>query len=91
MRDPQDAIITKTSDNLKEFIHITFIPNLKQFQMDKFDDDLVALFRQRAYDVAVLTGCKVTLNGTRIPIKNMKDYMLMYIETTEKEIVYKKK
>ncbi|CAF4845480.1 unnamed protein product [Rotaria sp. Silwood2] len=58
--------------------------------MDKFDDDLVALFKRRAYDIAVSTDCKVTLNGKRIPIKNMKDYMLMYIETTEKEIVYKK-
>ncbi|CAF3762190.1 unnamed protein product [Adineta steineri] len=90
MRDPQDAIINKTSDNPKEFTRVTFSPDLKRFQMDKFDDDLVALFKRRAYDVAVSTGCKVTLNGKRIPIKNMKDYMLMYIETNEKEIVYKK-
>ncbi|CAF4642901.1 unnamed protein product, partial [Rotaria sp. Silwood2] len=90
MRDPQDAIITKTSDNPKEFTRITFIPDLKRFQLDKFDDDLVALFKRRAYDVAISTGCKVTLNGKRIPVKNMKDYMLMYIETSEKEIVYKK-
>ncbi|CAF2092079.1 unnamed protein product [Rotaria magnacalcarata] len=90
MRDPQDAIVTKTSDNPKEFTRITFVPDLKRFQMDKFDDDLVALFKRRAYDVAVSTGCKVTLNGKRIPVKNMKDYMLMYIEATEKEIAYKK-
>ncbi|CAF0740339.1 unnamed protein product [Rotaria sordida] len=90
MRDPQDAIITKTSDNPKEFTRVTFIPDLKRFQMEKFDDDLVALFKRRAYDVAVSTGCKVTLNGKRIPVKNMKDYMLMYVETTEKEIAYKK-
>jgi DNA gyrase/topoisomerase IV subunit B len=68
MRDPQDAIINKTSDNPKEFTRITFIPDLKRFQMDKFDDDLVALFKRRAYDVAISTGCKVTLNGKRIPV-----------------------
>ncbi|CAF3381780.1 unnamed protein product [Rotaria sp. Silwood2] len=62
MRDPQDAIITKISDNLKEFTCITFIPDLKRFQMDKFDDYLVSLFKRRVYDVAVSTGCKVTLN-----------------------------
>ncbi|CAF4870424.1 unnamed protein product [Rotaria sp. Silwood2] len=91
MRDPQDAIITKISDNLKEFTCITFIPDLKRFQMDKFDDYLVSLFKRRVYDVAVSTGCKVTLNGKRIPIENMKDYMFMYLDnTTEKEIVYKK-
>ena len=69
MRSPEDAIITKTSDNPKELTRITFIPDLKRFQMDKFDDDLVALFKRRAYDVAVSTGCKVTLNGKRIPVR----------------------
>lgn len=68
MREPQDAIVTKTSDNPKEFTRITFVPDLKRFQMEKFDDDLVALFKRRAYDVAVSTGCKVTLNGKRIPV-----------------------
>ena len=69
MRSPEDAIVTKCSENPKEFTRITFIPDLKRFQMDKFDDDLVALFKRRAYDVAVSTGCKVTLNGKRIPVR----------------------
>lgn len=89
MRDPQDAIIGK-SENSKEFTRVSFIPDLKRFQMETLDDDHIALFKRRAYDVAVSTGCKVTLNGTRIPIKNMKDYMLMYIDADEKEVVYKK-
>ncbi len=69
MRDPQDVIVNKASDNPKEFTRITFMPDLKRFQMDKFDDDLVALFKRRAYDVAISTGCKVTLNGKRIPVR----------------------
>src|SRR5579871_2339017 len=89
MRDPSDAIITK-SENSKEFTRVTFIPDLKRFHMDTLDDDHVALFKRRAYDVAVSTGCKVTLNGKRIPIKNMKDYILMYVDVEEKEVVYKK-
>jgi DNA topoisomerase-2 len=89
MRDPSDAIITK-SENSKEFTRITFIPDLKRFQMDTLDDDHIALFKRRAYDVAVSTGCKVSLNGKRIPIKTMKDYILMYVEADEKEVVYKK-
>ncbi|CAF3383451.1 unnamed protein product [Rotaria socialis] len=56
MRDPQDPIINKTSDNPNKFIRITFTPDLK---MDKFDDDLVSLFKRHAYDVAVSTGCKI--------------------------------
>ena len=72
MRDPQEAIVTKTSDNPKEFTRITFVPDLKRFQMDKFDDDLVALFKRRAYDVAISTGCKVTLNGKRIAVSDRR-------------------
>ncbi|CAF5205543.1 unnamed protein product, partial [Rotaria magnacalcarata] len=89
MRDPQDAVITK-AEGSKEFTRITFAPDLKRFQMDTLDDDHVALFKRRAYDVAVSTGCKVTLNGQRIPVKTMKDYMLMYVDVDEKEVVYKK-
>ncbi|CAF3364091.1 unnamed protein product [Rotaria sp. Silwood1] len=63
MRDPQDAIITKTSDNRKEFTRVTFTLDLKRFQIEKFYNDLVALFKRRAYDVAISTDCKITLSG----------------------------
>src|SRR5690348_13268528 len=89
MREPSDPIISK-SENSKDFTRVTFIPDLKRFHMDTLDDDHVALFKRRAYDVAVSTGCRVSLNGQRIPVKTMKDYMLMYIEADEKEVVYKK-
>jgi DNA topoisomerase-2 len=68
MREPQEAVILK-SEGAKEFTRITFIPDLKRFQMDSLDDDLVALFKRRAYDVAVSTGCKVSLNGKPIPVR----------------------
>ena len=32
------------------------------------DEDHVALFKRRAYDIAVSTGCKVSLNGKPIPV-----------------------
>jgi DNA topoisomerase II len=67
MRDPQEPIITK-SDNSKEFTRVTFVPDLKRFHLETLDEDHVALFKRRAYDIAVSTGCKVTLNGTRIPV-----------------------
>ncbi|CAF3730269.1 unnamed protein product [Adineta steineri] len=89
MRDPQDAIIAK-AENTKEFTRVTFTPDLKRFQMNTLDDDHVSLFKRRAYDVAVSTGCRVSLNGTPIAVKNMKDYMLMYVDAEEKEVVYKK-
>lgn len=67
MREPQDAIVAK-SESTKDFTRITFVPDLKRFHLETLDEDHVALFKRRAYDVAVSTGCKVTLNGKRIPV-----------------------
>ena len=68
MREPQDAIISK-NENSKDFTRITFIPDLKRFHLETLDEDHVALFKRRAYDVAVSTGCKVSLNGKRIAVR----------------------
>jgi hypothetical protein len=42
--------------------------------MDSLDDDAVALFTKRAYDMAGVTDqrVKVQLNGAQIEIKNFK-------------------
>lgn len=69
MRDPQDAIVSK-SESSKDFTRITFVPDLKRFHLETLDEDHVALFKRRAYDVAVSTGCKVSLNGKRIPVSS---------------------
>lgn len=53
--------------------------------MDKLDDDIVALFTKRAYDMAGCTDqkVKVQLNGKEIPIKNFKDYCDLYLKNEE--------
>ena len=70
MREPQDAIISK-SENSKDFTRITFVPDLKRFHLETLDEDHVALFKRRAYDVAASTGCKVSLNGKRIAVRSL--------------------
>lgn len=67
-----------------DFTKVTFHPDLKKFKMDKLEDDIVALMRRRAYDVAASTrGVAVFLNGMKLPIKNFKDYIDMYIKDTK--------
>ena len=64
-----------------EFTKITFSPDLTKFKMDVLDDDLVALLSRRAYDIAASSkGVKVFLNGTRVPVKNFKEYIEFYIK-----------
>ncbi|XP_018321367.1 DNA topoisomerase 2 [Agrilus planipennis] len=84
--------MTKTSEpKIKEFFgddftKITFTPDLSKFKMNTLEDDIVQLMSRRAYDVAASTrGVKVFLNGKRLPVKNFKDYVDLYIKNREDE------
>ena len=65
-----------------DYTKITFRPDLGRFKVDVMSDDMVALFRKRAYDIAGTTpGLKVFLDGKRISFATkdpFKDYCAMY-------------
>ncbi|XP_046987549.1 DNA topoisomerase 2-like [Schistocerca americana] len=82
----------KTSDpKIKDFTgedytKVTFSPDLTKFKMEALDNDIVALMSRRAYDIAASTrGVKVMLNGKRLPVKNFKDYVELYLKNKEDE------
>ena len=54
----------------EDYTKISFKPDLAKFSMTTLDDDIVALFSRRAYDVAGTShGVKVLLNGKRLPVR----------------------
>ncbi|XP_055299060.1 DNA topoisomerase 2 isoform X3 [Sitodiplosis mosellana] len=64
----------------EDYTKITFTPDLSKFKMEKLDNDIVGLMSRRAYDIAASTrGVAVYLNGEKLPIKNFKDYIDLYI------------
>nr|NVI79321.1 topoisomerase 2 [Cucujiformia] len=68
----------------EEFTKISFSPDLEKFKMTELDDDTVSLLSRRAFDVAASTrGVKVFLNGTRVPVKNFKDYIDLFVKDKE--------
>ena len=70
----------------EDFTRVTFYPDLSKFGMEELERDTIALFSRRAYDVAGSTkGVKVYLNGSRIPIKNFKEYVDKYLKGKEDE------
>lgn len=72
------------SSSKDDFTKITFHPDLTKFKMEKLEDDIISLMRRRAYDVAASTrGVSVFLNGLKLPIKNFKDYIDMYIKESK--------
>lgn len=82
MSKAEDVKIKASSEN--DYTKVTFSPDLKKFKMEKLDKDIVDLMCRRAYDVAASTrGVKVFLNGERLPIKNFKDYIDLYLKGKE--------
>lgn len=73
--------VKSKSAKIKSYTQISYQPDLERFKMDKISEDVVNLFRKRAYDAAALSGAKVTFNGEPIQIKNFKQYVKMYCET----------
>ncbi len=74
---PQISKFTGSSD----YTCITFKPDLKRFKMQYLEEDTVALFGKRVYDIAganKLGQLAVFLNGQRIAIKNFKEYIQFY-------------
>nr|NVI79310.1 topoisomerase 2 [Cucujiformia] len=68
----------------EEFTKITFCPDLEKFKMTELDNNTVGLLSRRAFDVAASArGVKVFLNGSRIPVKNFKDYIELYVKEKE--------
>lgn len=84
MSKTEEPVISKYLG--EDYTKITFSPDLTKFKMTHLDDDIVQLMRRRAYDIAASTrGVAVTLNSVRLPIKNFKDYIDLYIKTKEEE------
>uniref|UniRef100_T1IP94 DNA topoisomerase 2 n=1 Tax=Strigamia maritima TaxID=126957 RepID=T1IP94_STRMM len=84
--------MTKTTDAKikgytgEDFTRVSFSPDLSKFNMTELNNDIVALFSRRAYDIAGCSrGVKVFLNGKRLPVKNFKDYIDLYVRNNNDE------
>jgi len=64
-----------------DFTCITFTPDLARFGMRTLEQDIVALMKRRAYDIAAVTQgrCKVYLNGEALPVQSFRDYVALHL------------
>ena len=84
MSEKGAAIITK-KEGKADYTKITFRPDLKKFKMQRLDEDHVALFTKRVYDLAgvIDTKLSVSLNDEKLPIPNFESYIKLYMDTEE--------
>lgn len=75
----------------KDFTRITFVPDFSKFGLTHIDEDTLALFHKRVYDIAGTTApdVRVYFNGQRLPIQNFKQYCSLYFPD-ETKIAYEK-
>ncbi|KAK8805524.1 hypothetical protein WA158_002180 [Blastocystis sp. Blastoise] len=81
MQDTKDPKITSPPVSIKaDYTCIRFKPDLKRFNMDTLDNDIVSLMEKRVYDMAGTSDntVKVYLNGKRLPVNNFQSYVKMY-------------
>lgn len=76
--------ITDFKDS-KDFVKVTFSPDLQRFQMTRLDDDIVSLMTKRVYDIAGCCGVKVWLNGRKLPTSDFKSYVDMYFPPKDQQ------
>jgi DNA topoisomerase-2 len=63
------------------YTQISFLPDYQRFGCDNLSDEMRGLFFKNVIDTAMITGVNVFFNDSKIPIKNMKDYALLYEDT----------
>ena len=66
----------------KDFTRVTFRPDFAKFGLTGFTPDIRALLHKRVYDIAGTTAAdvRVYLNGTRLEVKNFKQYCGLYVD-----------
>ena len=65
----------------KPYTKIQFELDFERFGIKGITEDIVDLFRKRAYDMAAVTdkSVKVRFNNEMIPVRSMEDYISLYI------------
>jgi len=79
-KGPKITTVTVKDD----YTEISFIPDKKLFNIEKYSQDILGIFRKNAIDAAL--NCipyktNVFYNGKKICIKKFSDYMNLYIDT----------
>jgi DNA gyrase/topoisomerase IV subunit B len=72
----------KASKGVTGWTRITFTPDWERFGMRGFDDDILALFKKRVYDMAgacTPKGLKVYYNQEKLEIKDFKNYCQLFL------------
>ena len=88
MRKVKKPRITTLKNTGKKFTKVIWQPDFKLFgNISNYSDDLKNVLYKHAYDCSMITGIPVYLNGKKIPIKSLKDYVKLHLPQPTNEII----
>lgn len=80
MRDIGAPTVKDVDKGTKSYTKITYYPEVSRFGLNDIDEDSISLMIKRCLDVAVYNPkVRVIVNSKTIPVKSVKDYMLMHL------------
>lgn len=68
-------------------VSVKFVPDFQRFGMERFTPDILSLFYRYCVDMAMITRLSVVVNGHRLRIRSMMDYVKMMNLPRPKECV----
>jgi len=77
MKSPSEPIIKSTKEK-KGYTEVRYFPDFKQFDLEGYTDDIIALYTKYVIDAAMLTGVKVYFNNELIEVNNLVSYSKLY-------------
>jgi DNA topoisomerase II len=84
MYNKGEPIIEKSKD--KSCTIITYYPDVVRFGVDSISISDLALYKKRAYDIAITDGLKVTFNGEVLQANNFTQHVDLYFPTDSDHI-----
>lgn len=91
MQVRHEPVITSVSAKEKEFTRVSFLPDFKRFGLSGWTEDMIDIFKRRAYEISACCGdkLKVTFNDEDVPVKRFKNFCELYFDEPN-QIVYER-
>ena len=87
MRKAKKPRATTLKNQGKKFTQVIWQPDFTLFNCENYSTDLKSILYKHAYDCAMITGIPIYLDGKKIPIKSLKDYVKLHLDYPTKEII----
>lgn len=89
MRKCSEPVVKSKSSKGGSYVKVKWRPDMSLFGITEISDDMMTMFQKYCLDVATITKIPIKLNGSKITVKTLMDYVKMYPEIEEVAMISK--